>query len=139
MSIPYVIKPKKNPITKAVRYYPQIAHVRPVTLATIATRIEKRSTVASSDCKAVLDALQFEIKEALASGNSVRLGDLGSFRPTISGKPADTEKDVKATNVEKLNVRFTPGAWLRKNFRIGADGIEIYKFNGEEEADDDGE
>lgn len=129
MSIPYVIKPKKNPITKAVKYYPQIAPVRPVTLDDIARRIEKRSTVASSDCKAVLDALQFEIKEALASGNSVRLGDLGSFRTTLQGVGSDTAADVKASSVRKINVRFTSGTWLKRNLKIGADGIDVYKAN----------
>lgn len=127
MSIPYVVKAKKNPITKAVKYYPQIATVRPVTLDDIARRIEKRSTVASSDCKAVLDALQFEIKEALASGNSVRLGDLGNFHPTISGKGSDTKEDVKATSIVRLNVRFSSGSWLRRNFKVGADGIDVYR------------
>lgn len=55
--IKYVIRAKKNPIAKTVRYYPQMAPTTPVTLAQIVKRIEKRSTVSSADVKAVLDAL----------------------------------------------------------------------------------
>ena len=53
-----------------------------MSLAQIVKRVEKRSTVSSADVKAVLDALQYEVMEALENGNTVRLGDLGSFRLT---------------------------------------------------------
>lgn len=59
--IKYVIRAKKNPIAKSVKYYPQMAPTTPVTLAQIVKRIEKRSTVSSTDVKAVLDALQYEV------------------------------------------------------------------------------
>ena len=56
--IKYVIRAKKSPIAKSVKYYPQMAPTTPVTLAQIVKRIEKRSTVSSTD---VLDALQYEV------------------------------------------------------------------------------
>ena len=52
-----------------------------MTLDQIVELIEKRSTVTSADVKAVLDALQFEVRNALVDGKSVRLGDLGSLPP----------------------------------------------------------
>ena len=74
--IKFVIKGKKNPQKKTeTKYYAQAAAATPLTLPQIVKLIEKRSTVSSSDIKAVLDALQFEIIQALQNGNSVRLGD----------------------------------------------------------------
>ena len=85
--IKYVIQAKKNPLMKnEVKYYPQAAPTTPVTLAQIVKRIEKRSTVSSADVKAVLDALQYEVIDALENGNTVCLGDIGSFRLTIRRK-----------------------------------------------------
>jgi len=73
--IKYVIQVKKNPLKKEeVKFYPQAAPTTPVTLAQIVKRIEKRSTVSSADVKAVLDALQYEVIEALENGNTVRPG-----------------------------------------------------------------
>jgi putative DNA-binding protein len=84
--IKYVIQAKKNPLKKEeVKFYPQAAPTTPVTLAHIVKRIEKHSTMSSADVKAVLDALQYEVIEALENGNTVRLGDIGSFRLTIKG------------------------------------------------------
>ncbi|EPT33922.1 DNA-binding protein HU [Bacteroidetes bacterium oral taxon 272 str. F0290] len=85
--IKYVVQAKKNPLKKEeVKFYPQAAPTTPVTLAQIIKRIEKRSTVSSADVKAVLDALQYEVIEALENGNTVRLGDIGSFRLTIKAE-----------------------------------------------------
>lgn len=93
--IKYVIRAKKNPQNKEVKYYPQAAPVEAITLKEIIGRIEKTSTVSSADCKAVLDALQYEVIAALKDGKSVRLGDLGSFRLTISSEGVATVEEAK--------------------------------------------
>ena len=63
--IKFTIQAKKNPQKKTeTKYYAQMTPTTPITLAEIVKLIEKRSTVSSSDVKAVLDALQFEIIHA---------------------------------------------------------------------------
>ena len=94
--IKFVIRAKKNPLKRdQVKFYPQMAPGAPVMLRTIVGRIEKRSGVSSASVKAVLDALQYEILQTLADGNSVRLGDLGSFRLTMHGEGVTTAKEAK--------------------------------------------
>lgn len=48
--------------------------------------------------------------EALDDGKSVRLGEFGLFRPTISAKAADAEEDVTASSITKRRIVFTPGS-----------------------------
>lgn len=105
---------RKNPITKEVKYYAQADAAEPLTLADITERVEKRSTVSSADAKAVLDALQFEIKEALLDGKSVRLGDIGSFRVTLASEGADVPDELTADKIRLVRVRFTPSSRLRR-------------------------
>jgi len=114
--IKYVIQAKKSPIKGTVKYYPQMAPTTPVTLAQITKRIEKRSTVSSADVKAVLDALQYEVIEALQNGNTVRLGDLGSFRLTIKSEGTATAAEAKkqgADLIKQVNVQFTKSTAMR--------------------------
>ncbi len=88
----------------------------PVMLRTIVGRIEKRSGVSSASVKAVLDALQYEILQTLADGNSVRLGDLGSFRLTMHAEGASTAKEAKekgANLIKRVSVRFTKSSTTR--------------------------
>ena len=115
--IKYVIQGKKNPLKKTeIKYYPQMAPSTPMTLAQIVKRVEKRSTVSSADVKAVLDALQYEVIEALENGNSVRLGDLGSFRLTMKSQGVETVAEAKkkgAQLIKKVNVQFTKSTTMR--------------------------
>lgn len=124
--IKYVIRAKKNPIAKSVKYYPQIAPTTPVTLAQIVKRIEKRSTVSSADVKAVLDALQYEVIEALQNGNSVRLGDLGSFRLSIKANGSPTSDEARRTGanaIKAVNVQFTKSTAMRD--ALSPSGVEF--------------
>ena len=115
--IKYVIQGKKNPLKKTeIKYYPQMAPSTPMTLAQIVKRVEKRSTVSSADVKAVLDALQYEVIEALENVNSVRLGDLGSFRLTMKSQGVETVAEAKkkgAQLIKKVNVQFTKSTTMR--------------------------
>lgn len=119
--IKYVIQEKKNPLTGEVKYYPQIAPATPMTVDQIIKRVEKRSTVSSADVKAVLDALQYEVIDALESGNSVRLGDLGSFRLTIKADGMATAAEAKkqgAKLIKQVNVQFTKSTAMRDAFEV---------------------
>lgn len=120
--IKYVIRSKKNPQKKdVVKYYPQMAPTTPLNLEQIIRRVEKRSTVSSADVKAVLDALQYEVMEALASGSTVRLGDLGSFRLTMKSEGAATAAEAKqkgAQLIKRVNVQFTKSTTMRDTLSV---------------------
>lgn len=112
--IPIQVIAKRDIATQEVKYYPQIAATTPLTITEIAERIEQRSTVSSADVKGVLDALQLAVKDALMAGKSVRLGDLGSFRPGL--RVAETVGDksaVNASTIAGVRVLFTPSSALR--------------------------
>lgn len=118
---------RKNPVTKEVKYYAQADESVPVTLAEITERVEKRSTVSSADAKAVLDALQFEIKEALLDGKSVRLGDLGSFHVTLASEGTDVPEELTADKIRIVRVRFTPSSRLRRWLDRSAGDVKFQK------------
>ena len=56
---------------------------------------------------------QAKVIAAMQNGNSIRFGKLGSFRPTISSRGANTVQDVKLSNVKAVRSRFTMGSRLR--------------------------
>ena len=107
---------RKNPRNHTTIYGLAAAPVQAVGLNHVTARIARESTVSSADVKAVLDSLQHVIIDELARGNSVRLGDLGSFRPTISAKTHATSEAVSMADIKRVRVQFSPGAEMRRSF-----------------------
>ena len=116
--IKYIARQKKDPIKGVSKFYAQIATVEPVSLHEIAVKISTGCTVSVHDIKAVISSLQEQIVYALRDGKSVRLGDLGAFRPTIVAKPQEVEKDVTGKDVERVRERFTPSAYLKSEMAV---------------------
>ena len=114
--IPFVVIPKKDPITQEVKYYAQIAPLKHVDLLSATQAISERCTVTEHDVKAVLSALQMAIIKHVTNGESVRFGDLGSFRLTIKGKPAETKDKINTSHIERLRVRYTMSSRLAQIF-----------------------
>ena len=112
--IKYLLISRKNPITKEYGYHASAIPVTPVKLEEIAENISATCTVNSADVKAVLDALQTQVIRCLRNGQSVRLGDLGSFHARISSKAAATEEEFEGEkNIRAVLVRFTPSSKMR--------------------------
>ena len=84
-----------------------------MTLAGLTRSIEKISTVSGADIRAVLYAMVDVMKDSLAEGNVVRLGELGSLRINISSNGMPTVKEVNSSSIKSAKVVFTPGRDLK--------------------------
>ena len=136
--IRYKVVERENPVTRQKTYYAMNVLNTPVTLDEITEAIEKSSTVASADIKAVLDALQYEILRNLRAGNSVRLGDVGSFRPTISSRSAATREEFLPSNIKGVRVTFTPSSKLRADLSLDRVSLRSVEDEPDPGADEEG-
>lgn len=125
--IKYNVVAKKNPQNKTVKYYAQVVTDTAVDLDTIAERIEKRSTLSTSDIKAAFDALQYELIQSLLEGHSVRLGDIGSFHLTLQSKGAETADSFKTDNIENVAIQWVRPAKMRNAFKVGSEKLKFEK------------
>ena len=117
--MPIRIKPqvRKNPLSKEVKWYVGIDRQIPMRKEMFLDGVEKRSTLSSADCKGALDAIEYELKQALLNGNTVRLGDLGSFSLTVTSEAADTKANVSAANIKRVRVKFYPSVSLMRDMQ----------------------
>ena len=115
----YHIVRRKHFKTGKLLYYPQL--VTPVAddHMHIIERIEKKCTLASADVKAVVDALEVEIIDSLRQGRSVRLGDLGSFRPTLRcSAGVDLSELAGVGQIKRVHVVFHPSSRIRRALSV---------------------
>lgn len=116
--INYKVVPRKNPQTKAVKYYAQSMRTTAMNLNQIAANISRESTVHMADVKAVLVCLEEQIVLALQNGNSVVFGDLGSFHASLRSNGADAIKEFDSDRINKVLVRFRASSTMRKSLSV---------------------
>ena len=107
------ILPRKNPQTGEFLYYGQLSPVTPTSLNALADAISAECTVTIHDIKAVISALEEQIYRTLRDGGSIRLGDLGSFHPTISTFGVVDPDKLGKQHVKAVRCRFCPSSKLR--------------------------
>lgn len=123
----YNVLARKNPINKSVKYYAQLTSPNPINCQQLSTVISEKCTVTIPDVKAVLSALEQEIINYLRNGASVRLGDLGTFRATLTTRGAATRKDFVAKNIERVNVRFLASSNMRHKLSVVNPDMQFMK------------
>ena len=111
--IKYNLISRKNPATKEFAFHATAVPVNPIGLDEIAEEISGKCTVTVHDIKAVVSALEEVTFKHLRNGNSVRLGDLGSFHARISSAGAASEEEFSPELLRGIKVRFMPSSKLR--------------------------
>lgn len=135
----YKVQAKKSPQTGEVKYYPVVALSKePMKIEAIISEIVESTGVTRPDVKAVIAALEQRIVAALRDSKSFRMGDLGSFRPTIeSTEGCATAEAVSASNIKAVHVRFTPSSYMERKLKPGAEGMTFTKVDGGTSSSDD--
>lgn len=123
--INYSVVSRKSPKDQTVKYYAQAKSYNALTIQNIASLISRECTVTIHDVKAVLSALEEQVIAALQNGNSVRLGDLGSFHVTVNSGGCDKKEDFKASMIKRVNVRFAKSSLMRSGFRRDSSDIRF--------------
>lgn len=110
MSVSYSVSARKNPAKpqEAPKFYAQVQATDKCTFDVLTRAAADRSTVTSADAKAVMDNVMNIAKEKLASGQIVRINDLGSFRLAISTEGVESADKFTAANIKKARIVFVP-------------------------------
>lgn len=106
----YSVVPRKNPSDKAApaKYYATAQARGYSSIDEICDKISRSTTVTRADIKAVLAALEDEVCDLLQNGEIVQLGDLGTFRTSLSSDGADAEEDFNVSMIRSVKVLFRP-------------------------------
>jgi len=100
---------KKQNITETKAYgIAQCSEV--IDISQFATHISNHGCVyGKGDIVGVLTMAVSCLKELMLEGHRVKLGDLGDFQPRLKTEGAVTTDEFTASNIKKVNVRWTRG------------------------------
>lgn len=92
---------------QTVHYAQQVNQGR-LGLSQVEERIVRETSLSKADVRSAIAALAAIVNDAILSGMSVDLGDLGSFKVTASGRYMDTAEDVTARSIKSPRLRYFP-------------------------------
>lgn len=108
--MPILLKPvrKTNPqrLTEAPKWYVTQARVCLVDEDQVASDIAEGTTLNPSEAMMAIRQLRKVLLHHLQNGESVRLGNWGSFSLSISSTPSDTMDEVGAHSIRSINLNF---------------------------------
>ena len=113
-TVKYSVIPRNNPRDRESepKFYAQARMSGEVSLREMCDRIQQSCTVTKADVHAVLVAMEDVFVDALKGGEIIRLGDLGTFRVSLSSKGSLTEKEYTSSLITKSRIIFRPGSVL---------------------------
>ncbi len=139
MAIKFKVIKRMKPGDKEApgKYYAQATVSGEVTLDTLARRIAKASMAARGDVQGVLTSLVDEIIESLEEGNTVKIGELGCMRISVSSSGMTNASDVSANSVKKARIIYTPSVMLKDRItRLSFHSLPVYTgTTGESDGD----
>ena len=80
----------------------------------VARHISDETTLNPKEAEMAVSQLKKVLIAALLNGQSVQLGDWGTFYLTLNSNGVDTEAEVSSAQVKKINIRFRVGKELQE-------------------------
>ena len=112
----YRLIQKRNPQDPEVarKWYASPVNAGTLTFQELAAEIAGRSSLTQGDVENVLRNLLEQLPVFLRIGMSVKLGDFGTFRMSLSSEGVDApEQFDAASHVRRTRLIFTPGVLLK--------------------------
>ncbi len=111
MALKYSLMQRVNPRDPAAarKFYAVAVSKDHVDLRMLSTEISNISTVSSIDTMAVLESLVQVLPQYLLDGRTIKLGEFGTFRLTISSEGAETAEEFSSSLIKKVKLNFRPG------------------------------
>lgn len=105
------------------KYYASPIYSGDTTIKELGSRLSAQSAITKADAIAVVTGLIDLIAADLKDGKIVRLGDLGSFKISLSSNGEDTVEQVTSKSIKSSKVLFRPA----KDFQDSLTGLTFTK------------
>lgn len=97
---------KENPLSK---YVATNVIIGSIGYNKLCDEVNQRTGMHRGIVDVVLKGVQDTMISFLEEGFSVKLGEFGSFHPSIQAKSQDKEEDVDSDTISRVKIIFTPG------------------------------
>lgn len=99
----------------ATLFYAQPVGGEIISFEELCESIAEETALTSADVKACFDRCSRHMSRHLREGRAVRMGEIGTFRPSVGSKGAKTKEEFQvATMMKKPGITFIPGKMIQE-------------------------
>ena len=114
MSILYSAVQRANPSKRdEVLWYPVLKRISKLSEREVALQISEETTLNPKEAEISIYQLEKILVRSLLNGQTVSLGEIGTFSLTVKATGSATAEEVSARSVNKIMLRFRPSDNLR--------------------------
>lgn len=95
------------------RYYAKSDKPRVISYEDAIRDIAEMSSLTTGDVRNAIDRLAYYLQRELAEGNTVQLGQIGTFRVSAQGKYLEKAEDVNAGTIKPARIQFVLNSYLK--------------------------
>jgi len=115
MAVFYNKVQRANPTNRSeIKWYATLKRISMVKEKEVAKQISDETTINRKEAEMALAQFEKILIRELLNGNSVQLGDWGSFYLTCKSEGKDTKEETNASSIQKVNIRFVAGKSLKE-------------------------
>lgn len=94
--------------------YPRLVPQGTVNLNEFLDRVSKFTGLSRSLLSGAMEAFQMELRDLLANGWNVELGDIGFFSASLQCPPVMNKNEIRAASVSLKNINYRAGSRFKK-------------------------
>jgi predicted histone-like DNA-binding protein len=119
MSILFNKVERRNPLNPDVPklWYPVLKSTGLIREKDVAKRVADETTLNPKEAEFAVAQLFKVVTDYLLSGNTVQLGELGTFRLTAHSEGSATEAEATANKIKNVNLRFAASEGLKDTLK----------------------
>ena len=115
--IQYTVKERRMKVGKhagKTMYYAEAQKSKVIDFEEVIRDVAEMSSLTTGDVRNAVDRLAYYLKRELTEGNTVRLGQIGTFRLYAPGRFMEHPEEVNAMTIKGAKIQFIQNRHLRE-------------------------
>ena len=113
-------------------YFAQVDKPKVIEYEDVIKDIAEMSSLTTGDVRNAIDRLAYYLQRELTEGNTVKLGQIGTFRVAVPSKFVEKEKEVNASILKKAKIQF----YINRTLSSVAENIRFAVYRGNQKVDE---
>ncbi|WP_373775383.1 HU family DNA-binding protein [Porphyromonas loveana] len=113
-------------------FYAQVDKPKVIEYEDVIKDIAEMSSLTTGDVRNAIDRLAYYLQRELTEGNTVKLGQIGTFRVAVPSRYVETEKEVNASILKKAKIQF----YINRTLSSVAQNIRFAVYRGNQKVDE---